>query len=68
MAKLNERFASSSFFGQIYLQSGYYEKLRVQPLRFSLLLLSFSPLFPFLLSFFFVTVILELLGVKKPAF
>ena len=33
-----------------------------------LLLLSFSSLFLFLLSFSFVTVILELLGLKKPAF
>ena len=40
----------------------------VQPLLFSLLLLSFSPLFLFLISFSFVTVILEFLGLKKPAF
>ena len=35
---------------------------------FALLLLSFSSLFLFLLSFSFVTVILELLGLKNPAF
>ena len=33
-----------------------------------LLLLSFFFLFLFLLSFYFVTVILEILGLKKPAF
>ena len=33
-----------------------------------LLLLSFSSLFLFLLSFFFVTMILDLLGLKKPVF
>ena len=45
-------------------------KLRVQPLLFffSLLLLSFSSLLLFLLSFSFVSVILELIGHKKPAF
>ena len=46
-----------------YLQSSYNK--RVQPLLFSLLLLSFSSLFLFLLSFSFVTMILELLGLKK---
>ena len=35
---------------------------------FSLLLLSSSPLFLFLLSFSFVGVILELMALKKPAF
>lgn len=43
-------------------------KLRVQPLLFLLFLLSFSSLFLFLLSFPFVTVILELFGLKKLSF
>ena len=44
-------------------------KLRVQLLLFfSSLLLSFSSLFHFLLSFSFVAVDLELPGLKKPAF
>ena len=43
-------------------------KLRVQPFLFSLLLLFFSSLSLFLLSVSFVTVILELLWLKKPAF
>ena len=40
----------------------------MQPLLFFLFLLPFSSLFLFLLSFSFVTMILELLGLKKPAF
>ena len=44
------------------------KKLRVQPLPFFLLLLSSSSLFLFLLSFSFFSVILELIGPKKPAF
>ena len=43
-------------------------KLRVQPLLFSLLLLSFPSLFLFLLWFSFVTMILELLVLTKHAF
>ena len=50
------------------LSRSYYKKLRVQPLFFFLLLLSFSSLFLFLLSFSFVTMIRELLGLKKRAF
>ena len=43
-------------------------KLRVQPLLFSLLLLSFFSLFPFFSFLSLVSVILELIGHKKPAF
>ena len=66
----NGPFASNSFFRpEISLQSSHPEKTtRVQPLLFSLLRLSFSSLFVFLLSFSFVTVILELFGLKKPYF
>ena len=66
----NEPFASNSFFRpEISLQSSHPEKTtRVQPLLFSLLHLSFSSLFVFLLSFSFVTVILELFGLTKPYF
>ena len=62
IAKWTFRVQQFLFFGQ---------KLspRVPPLFFfSLLLLSFSSLFLFLLSFSYVTVILEILGVKKPVF
>ena len=40
----------------------------MQPLLFFLVVLSFSSLFLFLLSFPFVTVILEFFALKKPAF
>ena len=43
-------------------------KIKSVTIAFFLLLLSFSSLFLFLLSFFFVSVILELLRLKKPAF
>ena len=41
-------------------------KTKSATIAFFLLLISFSSLSLFLLSFFFVTVILELLGLKKP--
>ena len=41
-------------------------KTKSATIAFFLLLLSFSSLSLFLLSFFFVSVILELLGLKKP--
>ena len=43
------------------------QKLRVQPLLFSILLLSSSSLFLFLLSFSFMSVIIELFGRKNLA-
>ena len=43
-------------------------KPKCATIPFFLFLLSFSSLFLFLLSFAFVTMILELLGLKKPAF
>ena len=67
----NGPFASNGFFRRKTLQISKVAiiKLRVQLLLFSSsLLLSFSSLFLFLLSFSFVTVDLELLGLKKPAF
>ena len=45
--------------------SSYYQNLRVQTLLFFLRLLSFSSLFPFLLSLSFVSMILELPGGTK---
>ena len=58
------------FFGQKYLSKVAILKktTRVQPLLFSFLHLSFSSLFVFLLSFSFVTVILELFGLKNLLF
>ena len=44
------------------------EKPIVQPLLFSPLLLSTSSLFRFLLSFSFVSVILEIIGLRNPLF
>ena len=41
-------------------------KTKSATIAFFLLLLSFSSVSLFLLSFFFVSVILELLGLKKP--
>ena len=51
-----------------YLQSNYYKNQECNHCLFSLLLLSFSLFFLFLLSSFFVAVILELLMLKKRAF
>ena len=68
---LQIKIASNSFFfsAKNYLQSSRYKrKLIVQSLLFSLLLLSSSSLFLFLLSFSFVSVILELIEPKKLAF
>ena len=63
-------FCVQQFFStKNYLQSSHYHvKTKSAAIFFFLLLLSFSSLFLFLLSFSFFTVILELLGLKKPAF
>ena len=57
------------FFGQKLLFKVAIMKTKSATIAFfSLLRLSFSSLFLFLLSFSFVTVILELFGLKKPSF
>ena len=55
------------FSAKYYLQSSHYKNYEYKNF-FCLLLLSFSSLFLFLLSFSFVTMILKLLRLKKPAF
>ena len=64
--KLGIKYSLSINFG--YLQSNYYKNQECNHCFFSLLLLSFSLFFLFLLSSFFVAVILELLMLKKRAF
>ena len=64
----NGPFASNSFFGQKLSPKVAIIETKSAAVALFLLLLSFSSLFLFLLSFSFVTVILELLGLKKPAF
>ena len=62
-------FRSNSLFSaKNYLQSSHYKNQECDHFFFSLLLLSSSSLFLFLLSFSFVRVILELIAHKKPAF
>ena len=62
-------FRSHSLFSaKNYLQSSHYKNQECDHFFFSLLLLSSSSLFLFLLSFSFVRVILELIAHKKPAF
>ena len=69
MLSPNGPLASNSCFRRKTISKVAIIKLTVQLLLFlASLLLSFSSLFLFLLSFSFVAVDLELLGLKKPAF
>ena len=64
----NGPFASDRFFRPKTISEVAILKTNSATIAFFLLLLSLSSLFLFLLSSCFVTMILELLGLKKPAF